>query len=71
MLSLIRSLTKSWIGPVIMGIITVAFIVLGPGGAARDVLRGHIEDTVVDANCHSKSPASSSRPTSVPDQAEL
>jgi len=53
MLRFFRAFAKSWFGPLIMGLLVVAFGILG--GGVRDVLRGKIEDAVVQAGSHTKS----------------
>ena len=51
MLRFFRAFAKSWFGPVIMGLLVVAFGILG--GGVRDVLRGKIENAVVQAGSRS------------------
>jgi peptidyl-prolyl cis-trans isomerase D len=51
MLRFFRAFAKSWFGPVIMGLLVLAFGILG-GGSMRDVLRGKIENAVVEAGSH-------------------
>jgi len=51
MLRLMRAFAKSWFGPLIMGVLVIAFGILG--GGVRDVLRGHIANAVVSAGDHS------------------
>ncbi|HEX3920422.1 MAG TPA: peptidyl-prolyl cis-trans isomerase [Caulobacteraceae bacterium] len=47
MLRFFRGFAKSWFGPLIMGVLVIAFGILG--GGVRDVLRGHIANAVVQA----------------------
>jgi peptidyl-prolyl cis-trans isomerase D len=47
MLRYFRGFAKSWFGPLIMGVLVIAFGILG--GGVRDVLRGHIANAVVQA----------------------
>ena len=51
MLRLFRAFAKSWFGPVIMGLLVLAFGILGAGGV-RSVLSGHIAQAVVQAGSH-------------------
>jgi peptidyl-prolyl cis-trans isomerase D len=55
MLRFFRAFAQSWFGPVIMGLIVVAFGVLG--GGVRNVLSGRIENSVVAAGSHQVSSA--------------
>lgn len=50
MLKFFRGIATSWFGPVIMGSLVLAFGILG--GGMRDVLRGRIENAVVQAGSH-------------------
>ena len=50
MLKFFRGIATSWFGPVIMGALVLAFGILG--GGMRDVLRGRIENAVVQAGSH-------------------
>jgi peptidyl-prolyl cis-trans isomerase D len=50
MLRFFRAFAKSWFGPLIMGVLVIAFGILG--GGVRDVLRGHIANAVVEAGDH-------------------
>ena len=50
MLKFFRGIATSWFGPVIMGTLVLAFGILG--GGMRDVLRGRIENAVVQAGSH-------------------
>jgi peptidyl-prolyl cis-trans isomerase D len=52
MLRLFRALSKSWAGPAIMGLLVIAFGVLG-SGSVRSVLSGRVSSNVVDAGSHS------------------
>jgi peptidyl-prolyl cis-trans isomerase D len=56
MLRLFRSFTRSWFGPAIMGLLVIAFGVLG-SGSVRSILSGRVADTVVQAGSHSVSEA--------------
>jgi peptidyl-prolyl cis-trans isomerase D len=49
MLRIFRAFATSTAGPIILGLIMFAFLILGPAGGVRDVLRGHISDAVVQA----------------------
>jgi peptidyl-prolyl cis-trans isomerase D len=47
MLTFFQRFAKSWFGPLIMGVLVIAFGILG--GGVRDVLRGRVADAVVQA----------------------
>jgi peptidyl-prolyl cis-trans isomerase D len=54
MLRFFRAFTRSWFGPAIMGLLVIAFGVLG-SGSVRSILGGRIADSVVQAGSHSVS----------------
>jgi len=56
MLRFFRGFTRSWFGPAIMGLLVIAFGVLG-SGSVRSILSGRIADSVVQAGSHSVSEA--------------
>jgi peptidyl-prolyl cis-trans isomerase D len=56
MLRFFRGFTRSWFGPAIMGLLVIAFGVLG-SGSVRSILSGRIADSVVQAGSHSVSQA--------------
>jgi peptidyl-prolyl cis-trans isomerase D len=56
MLRFFRSFTRSWFGPAIMGLLVIAFGVLG-SGSVRSILSGRVADSVVEAGSHSVSEA--------------
>ncbi|HEY3796987.1 MAG TPA: peptidylprolyl isomerase [Caulobacteraceae bacterium] len=51
MLRIFRNFSQSPFGPIIMGVVAIAFGMLG-GGGARDALRGRFENAVVIAGSH-------------------
>ncbi|MGH6972159.1 MAG: SurA N-terminal domain-containing protein, partial [Caulobacteraceae bacterium] len=51
MLRFFYNLSKSWIGPLIMGVLLVAFGILGSGWASN-IFGGHIANAVVQAGSH-------------------
>ena len=56
MLSFFRQLSKSWVGPVIMGMLLIALGVLG-SGSVRSLFGGRIADAVVQAGARVVTPA--------------
>jgi len=49
MLKFFRRITTSTAGPIILGLVTFAFLILGPANGVRDVLTGHNQTAVVQA----------------------
>ncbi|MBV9996997.1 MAG: peptidylprolyl isomerase [Caulobacteraceae bacterium] len=49
MLRLFRAFATSTFGPIILGLVTFAFLILGPSTGIREVLNGHLQNAVVQA----------------------
>ncbi len=52
MLSFFGRLSRSWLGPVIIGAATLAFVALGSSSSVRDILSGRTSNAVVQAGNH-------------------